>query len=62
MAHLHAVEQLTKNVISELGGALSLEREVARARIAREDAVLAYENHIASHRVQARAAGGAASE
>jgi hypothetical protein len=57
MAHVQAMDRRTKGVISESETTLLLELDVNRAREDREDAVLAYENHIASHRVQARAAG-----
>jgi hypothetical protein len=60
MAHVQAMDQRTKSVISESGRTSSLELEVLRARVARENAVLAYENHVASHRVQTRAAASTA--
>ncbi|HKD04256.1 MAG TPA: hypothetical protein VKB79_00015 [Bryobacteraceae bacterium] len=60
IAHIQAMDRRTKGVISESGPASLLELDVSRAREDREDAVLAYENHIASHRVQARAAASSA--
>jgi hypothetical protein len=62
LAHVKAMDERTQTVISESGPTTSLELDVLRARIARENAMLAYENHVASHGVEARAAATAAAE